>query len=157
MIDPAAILPADRVPVVIFDADNEPIFASVIAALAIIAVLMNPSAIVSLSLVIDPAAILPADRVPVVILAADRLAIFASVIAALAIIAVVIVALSILVWPVMCMRLPSIRMVSGEMLIWEMISPERTRRFRSPAIIESDEARPLSAFVSSVNRASLLV
>ena len=106
---------------------------------------------------IDPAAILPADRVPVVILAADRLAIFASVIAALAIIAVVIVALSMLVRPVMCMRLPSIRMVSGEMLIWEMISPERTRRFRSLAIIESDEARLLSAFASSVNRASLLV
>ena len=117
----------------IFAADSEAIFASVIAALAIIAVSMNPVAIVSLSLVIDPAWSLAAARYPVVILLASRDPILALVIAASAIIAVLMTELSIVVVPVMWMRLPSIRIVSGEMLICAITSPCVTRKLMSVA------------------------
>ena len=88
VIDHAPIRAALSTPVVILPLSSAPIFAEVIAASAIIAVLMNPLEIVILSEVIDPAAIRAADRVPVVIFDAGRLVIYASVIAALAIIAV---------------------------------------------------------------------
>ena len=98
VIERAPIRAADNVPVVIFPASSEAIFADVTAASLIIALVMYPLAIVNLSDVIDPAAIRPAAKYPEVIFEAESDPIFASVIAASAMCAVPMAASAMCAW-----------------------------------------------------------